>query len=137
MRHRSVTLSHHSLGGSCSRSQTLTEQVKTSPHLTELSKAPPILTEYESGARWECTVTMSDGTMQVQPVSSSTLHELMGPHWSWFHSPYRSILENPRALACCQALESLLAPQTSAIPQSEIASYPREWRDGACSSKYV
>ena len=35
-----------------------------------------------------------------------------------------------------QALESPLAPQSSAIPQSEIASYPREWRDGARSSKY-
>ena len=58
LRHRSVTPSHYSSGGSRSRSQTL----------TELSKAPPILTEYESGAHWERTVTMSDGTTQVQPV---------------------------------------------------------------------
>ena len=44
--------------------------------------------------------------------------------------------ENSRAAACRQALESPLAPQSSAIPQSEIASYPREWRDGARSGKY-
>ena len=44
--------------------------------------------------------------------------------------------ENSRAAARHQALESPLAPQTSAIPQSEIASYPREWRDGARSGKY-
>ena len=44
--------------------------------------------------------------------------------------------DNSRAAARCQALESPLAPQTSAIPQSEIASYPREWHDCACSSKY-
>ena len=44
--------------------------------------------------------------------------------------------ENSRAAACRQALESPLAPQSSAIPQSKIASYPREWRDGARSGKY-
>ena len=44
--------------------------------------------------------------------------------------------ENSRAAARRQALESPLAPQTSAIPQSEIASYPREWRNGAHSGKY-
>ena len=36
--------------------------------------------------------------------------------------------ENSRAAACRQALESPLAPQTLAIPQSDMASYPREWR---------
>ena len=45
-------------------------------------------------------------------------------------------VENSRAAARCQALESPLAPQSSAIPQSEIASYPREWRDGARSGRY-
>ena len=44
--------------------------------------------------------------------------------------------ENPRILARCQALESPTVPQSSAIPQTEIASYPREWRDGAASGKY-
>ena len=45
-------------------------------------------------------------------------------------------VENSRAAARCQALESPLAPQTTAIPQSKIASYPREWRNGARSGKY-
>ena len=49
---------------------------------------------------------------------------------------FDSETENSRAVARCQALESPLAPQSLAIPQSEITSYPREWRDGACSSKY-
>ena len=44
--------------------------------------------------------------------------------------------ENSRAAARHQALESPLAPRSSAIPQSEIASYPREWRDGTRSGKY-
>ena len=44
--------------------------------------------------------------------------------------------ENSRAAARHQALESPLAPQTSAIPQSEITSYPREWCDGTRSGKY-
>ena len=44
--------------------------------------------------------------------------------------------ENSRAAAHRQALESPLAPQSSAIPQSEIASYSREWHDGARSGKY-
>ena len=35
-----------------------------------------------------------------------------------------------------QLMESLLAPKSTAIPQQEIASYPQEWCDGACSSKY-
>ena len=44
--------------------------------------------------------------------------------------------DNLRAAARRQALESPLAPLSSAIPQSEIASYPREWHDGARSGKY-
>ena len=116
LRSRSVTPSHHSSGRSRSRSQMLMEQVETSPCLTELSKAP-ISTEYESGARWERTVTMSDGTTRVRPMSPGTLHKLMGPYWSRFYSP---AAENSRALACHQALESPLAPQTSAIHQLSI-----------------
>ena len=69
-------------------------------------------------------------------MSPMTLHELMGSHWSRFHSSSSGIQENPRILAHHQALESPLAPQPSAIPQNEIASYPRKWRDGACSGKY-
>ena len=44
--------------------------------------------------------------------------------------------ESSRAAARREALESPLAPQSLAIPQSEITSYPREWRDGARSGKY-
>ena len=51
-------------------------------------------------------------------------------------SPSYVEAESSRAAARRQALESPLAPQSSAIPQSEIASYPRKWRDGARSSKY-
>ena len=47
-----------------------------------------------------------------------------------------SVPENPRILAQCQALESPSVPQSLAIPQTEIASYPREWRDGTASGKY-
>ena len=39
-------------------------------------------------------------------------------------------------MSLVQSLVSSLAPQSSAIPQSKITSYPREWRDGACSGKY-
>ena len=51
LRHRSVTLSHHSSEGGHSRSQMLTEQM-TSPQMREGS----------SGFFWEWVVTMSDGT---------------------------------------------------------------------------
>ena len=57
LRHRSVTPSHHCSGRSQSRSQMLTEQVKSPPFSTEA--------EDGSGVVWECTVTMSDGTTWV------------------------------------------------------------------------
>ena len=44
--------------------------------------------------------------------------------------------ESSRAAAHREALESPLAPRSVAIPQSEITSYPREWRNGARSGKY-
>ena len=44
--------------------------------------------------------------------------------------------ESSRAVARREALESPLAPRSSAVPQGEIASYPREWRDGARSGRY-
>ena len=53
LRHRSVTPSHHSSGGSCSRSQTLMEQMK-SPHMSEARDG--------SSFYWDWIVTMSDGT---------------------------------------------------------------------------
>ena len=52
LRHRSVTPSHHSSGGSRSRSQTLTEQMKS----------PPCLSEDSSSFYWDRIVTMSDST---------------------------------------------------------------------------
>ena len=55
LRHRSVTPSHHSSGGSCLRSQTLTEQLKS----------PPCMREDSSGFFWERIVTMSDSTTRV------------------------------------------------------------------------
>ena len=54
LRHRSVTPSHHSSGGSCLRSQTLTEKMKSPPCLTEALDG--------SCAYWDQVVTMSDGT---------------------------------------------------------------------------
>ena len=41
-----------------------------------------------------------------------------------------------RVMAHCQLMESPLAPRSTAIPQHEIASYPQEWCEGACSGKY-
>ena len=150
LRHRSVTPSHHSSGNGRSRSQTLTEQVATSSHLTEKSRSQPVFADYEFGARWEYEVTMSDGTTWLRPVPPPILNKLMMPIVTLdgatrFHPvspltldrlipPHQE--ETSRAAARRQALESPLAPQTSAIPQSEIASYPREWCDGACTRRY-
>ena len=69
----------------------------------------------------------------------STIPSQMEWHQGVLPEPSRMFdaeAENSRAAAHCQALESPLAPQNLAIPQSEIASYPREWHDGACSGKY-
>ena len=41
-----------------------------------------------------------------------------------------------RVMARRQLMESPLAPRSTAIPQHEIASYPQEWHEGACSGKY-
>ena len=117
LRHRSVTPSHHSSGGSRSRSQTLTEQMKSPPHLTEALDG--------SCAYWDQVVTMSDGTTRVRPVSPVIFDEII-------HTGN----ENARIMAHRLALESPTVPRPLAIPHTEIASYPREWRDGACSGKY-
>ena len=128
LRHSSVTLSHCSSGGSRLRSQTLTEQVKSPPHEREACD--------NSGYYWDWLVTMSDGTTQVQPVSPVTFGNLVHAATSGEPAEVSSIPENPRILARHQALESPTVPQSSAIPQTEIASYQREWHDGACSGKY-
>ena len=54
LRHRSVTPSHHSSGGSCSRSWKLTEQIKSPPHEREACNG--------SSFYWDQIVTMSNGT---------------------------------------------------------------------------
>ena len=57
-------------------------------------------------------ITMSDGNTRLRPVSPSTFDQLVVP----------SQEETSRAMARCQALESPLAPQSLAIPQTEICS---------------
>ena len=57
LRHRSVTPSHHSSGGSRSRLQMLTEQMKSPPRMLEHHDS--------SGFYWDQVVTMSDGTTRV------------------------------------------------------------------------
>ena len=89
LRHRSVTLSHHSSGGSHSRSQTLTEQMKSPPRMSEHAD--------DSGFYCDWIVTMSDSTTQVRPLSPVTAAKLV--------DTYRAP-ENPRILAQHQALKS-------------------------------
>ena len=57
LRHRSVTPSHHPPGGSHSRSQTLTEQMKSPAHMLEAING--------SSFYWDWIVTMSDSMTQV------------------------------------------------------------------------
>ena len=150
LRHRSATLSHHSSGETHSRLRTLTEPVGTSSCLTEISQSRPVLVDYDLGARWEYEDTMSDGTTQLCPVSPLTLDKLMTPirasEGTSRLCPVSPLTidqllfpnqeETSRAMARRQALESPLAPRSLAIPQSEIASYPEEWRDDACTRRY-
>ena len=66
-------------------------------------------------------ITMSDGNVRHRPASPRTVDHV--------------VEETSRAMARRQALESPLAPRKTAT-QSEIASYPQEWHDGARSGKY-
>ena len=82
---------------------------------------------------------MSDGTVRHRPVSPPTVSRLMIPitvsdGTIWHHPASPPIVS--RVMACRQALESPLAPRSTAIPETEIASYPKEWHDGAHSGKY-
>ena len=147
-RHRSVTPSHYSSGnaGSChnssgntsARSQTLTEP-DPSASVTEVSQSQPIFTDTDLGSRWEYEVVMSDGTTQHRPVSPPTASKLMIPitvaDGTIRHRP-ASPPTVSRVMAHRQTLESPLAPRSTAILETEIASYPQEWHDGACSRKY-
>ena len=128
----------------------LTEPIDTPSHLTEISRSQPVFTDYDFGVQWEYEVMMSDGTTQICPVSPPMFNKLMTPITMLDGTtrlrpvspltidrlipPHRE--ETSRAAARRQALESPLAPQSSAIPQTEIASYPQEWHDGACSGRY-
>ena len=91
-----------------------------------------------SGFYWDRIVTMSDGTTRVRPVSPVTFNKLVCIEIGRARAPAKisSVPENPRILAQCQALEFPTVPQSLAIPQTEIASYPRKWRDSTCSGKY-
>ena len=68
-----------------------------------------------TASRLMIPIMVVDGTIRHCPVSPPTVSRVMARH---------------------QLMESPLAPRSMAIPQHEIASYPQEWRDGACSSKY-
>ena len=82
---------------------------------------------------------MADGTTWIRLVSPYTAD------WLWVpitvgdgtvgHCP-ASPPTVSRIMACHQLMEFPLAPQSTAIPQHEIASYPQEWREGARSGKY-
>ena len=93
-----------------------------------------------ASARWEYEVTMGDGTIRHRSVSPDTQNRL----WIPVAGDDGTIMEHrpaspstvSRVMARRQLLESLLAPRSTAIPQQEIASYPREWREGARSGKY-
>ena len=108
LRHRSVTPSHHSSGGSRSRSQTLTEQIKSPPREREVRDS--------SGFYWDQIVTMSDTTTRVRPVSPVTFGNLVHTKTGREPAEVSSILGNPRILAWRQALESPTVPQSSVIP---------------------
>ena len=102
LRHRSVTLSHHSSGGSCSRSQTLTKQMKSPPREKEAHDG--------SDYYWDWIVTMSDGTTWVLPVSPVTSSDLICTATSREHAEISNVPENPRILAPHQVLESPIIP---------------------------
>ena len=156
LRHRLVIPSHHtpshhtsschSSGNRSSRSHMLTEPEDFSSRITEESQSQPVFVDTGVGSRWDYEITMSDGTIWHRPVSPQTASKLMilitmsdgriGHHPASPRTVDHLVEETSRAMAHRQALESPLAPQSLAIPQSEIASYPREWCDGTCSCKY-
>ena len=82
---------------------------------------------------------MADGATQCRPVSPPTASKLMIP-MTVADGTVRHRSASPptvsRVMARCQALESPLAPRSTAIPQHEIASYPQEWHKGAHSGRY-
>ena len=151
LRHRSVTPSHHSSrnsqprstqndpfsGNTRSRSRTLMEEGNSFPpvqpwnvydHYTPcqgVSQPNDYPQEYIDG--------LASGKYKDIPwyfLWKKGAKPVLNPDW------VDPLAESSRAAARREALESPLAPRSTAIPQSEIASYPKEWRDGAHSSKY-
>ena len=110
-----------------------------SASVTEVSRSQPIFTDTDLGSRWEYEVVMADGTTWHHPVSPPTASKLMIPitvaDGTIQHRPVSPPTVS-RVMARCQALESPLAPRSTAILETEIASFPQEWRVGARSSKY-
>ena len=149
-RRRSATPSHHSSrdgssrhdtssGSTSARSRTLTEPgIPASEQ--EVSRTLPRSRSDGAGARWEYEVTMGDGTMRHRPVSPETRERLWiplaGSHGTTAGYCPASPSMVSRVMVRRQLLESPLAPKSMAIPQHEIASYPKEWHEGARSSKY-
>ena len=150
MRHRSVTLSHHSSrnsqprsthshpfsGDTSSRSHTLTEEIGTLPPGMEVGLPPSSLIQPVQIPYTPCqgVPTPHDYPREWEEGFRSGKYSDIPWYDRWkkgqqpvLARPVNAEAENSRAAAHCQALESPLAPQSSAIPQSEIASYPREW----------
>ena len=83
---------------------------------------------------------MGDGTIQHRSVSPNTREQLWIPLAGDDGTVTGKCPASPstvsRVMARRQLLESPLTPRSTAIPESEIASYPQEWREGARSGKY-
>ena len=163
LRHRSVTPSHHSSGNSqprsthshpssgdmSSRSHTLTEEGNPFAYERGLFPSTPAqpVTPYTPRLG---VPTLNDYPREwMEGFCSGKYTDIpFYDEWKRGRKPvlaqpeqapsrlFEAEVENPRAEACRQVLESPLAPQSLAIPQSKIASYPREWHDGARSGKY-
>ena len=121
------------------RSRTLTEP-GIPAYEQEVLWTQPRLRNDGTGAKWEYEIMMGDGTVQHCSVSPNTRKKLWIPMAgadgtvAWHRLASLSTVS--RVMARCQLMESPLAPRSTAIPQHKIASYPQEWREGACSGKY-
>ena len=143
LRHRSVTPSHHSSGNSRprsthsnpstgntgSRSQTLTEEGNP------LTGQPVTPNTYDFDAIRRIAEESTKAYYKARVQELLICRGLIPPAQQSSADPDTEA-ESSRVAACREALESPLAPRSLAISESEIASYPREWRDGARSGKY-
>ena len=94
-----------------------------------------MFSDTDLGSRWEYEITMADGTIRHHPVSPYTASKLMIPI-TVADGTIRHCPASPPTVSRVMALESPLVPRSMAIPQHEIAFYPQEWHEGACSGKY-